>query len=102
MVQCSRCAASTGDHSDFKARVASMQSEYTRHSSVITPKRTVPALTCTQNVDIVAVHVLAIQDLPNALLDALIEAVGPPAVEEAPMHCRAPPWQPAEGCGRRC
>lgn len=79
-----------------------MQPEYRRHGSIVEARGKVTALTCAQNFHMIAVHVLSVQDLPDALLDALVQAVGPPAVEEAPVHCRPPPWEPTEGCGRGC
>ena len=69
-----------------------MQAEYRRHGIVLEAASKVTALTCTQNFHIVAVHVLSVQDLPDALLDALVQAVSTPAVKETPVHCRPPPW----------
>lgn len=57
-------------------------------------------LTCAEHFDIAAVDILAIQDIPDALLDTLVEAVGSPAVEEASVDCRLATWQPTECCGR--
>ena len=56
------------------------------------------ALTCAQHLDLAAVHITAVQDIPDALLHPLIQAIGSPAVEEAPVHCGPTPRQPTEGC----
>lgn len=54
--------------------------------------------TCAQHLDTAAVHIAAVQDVPDTLLHSLVQAIGSPAVEKAPVHSGAAPRQPAEGC----